>query len=72
VSLLAGAASVALLAIFEPAPAPIPVRDLLSSASLLLGSATVTALAAPILFVIVRRLDAIGVHRRDEAEAHAP
>lgn len=67
VTVLAGAAIVALKAIFNLQPFENAPKITLT----LLGPALTTALASPLIFLIVRRLDALSARRRDEA-ASAP
>lgn len=63
---LAGGAVLALRAIFEP-PAPFPVGTVLDTVFSLTAGAAVTAVLSPLLFLGVRRLDALVTRRREEA-----
>lgn len=67
-AVLAGGSILALRAIFEP-PAPFPTGSVRETAYSLLAGALVTALVSPILFFVVRRMDALVTRRREEAAA---
>ncbi|HEY8427860.1 MAG TPA: rod shape-determining protein MreD [Sandaracinaceae bacterium] len=67
-AVLAGGAVLALRAIFEP-PAPFPTGTVIETVYSLLAGAFVTSILAPLLFVGVRRLDALVTRRREEAAA---
>ena len=67
VSVLAGGTTLALRAIFS-ASAPFPAGDALGTAILLGASATATALCAPLVFALVRRIELRLGRRREAAE----
>jgi rod shape-determining protein MreD len=67
-TLVAGGASYALRAIFER-PAPFPVDAPFTTALALFGPAIATALAAPLVFAAVQRIDALSTTRREDAGA---
>jgi len=71
VSLLIGGASLALRAVFEPAP-PFEVGGALSTGLDLLGPAFVTALSAPLIFAPAQRIEALASRRREETRAATP
>jgi len=66
VGLFAGGTILALRAIFEK-PAPFPAGDIANTARLLAIPALMTAVFAPLIFVIVRKIDGAIVRRREEA-----
>lgn len=61
----AGGTVLALRAIFEQ-PAPFPTDQLQSNTMRLVAPALATALAAPLIFATVRRIEALGAQRREE------
>jgi rod shape-determining protein MreD len=63
---LAGGAVLALRAIFEP-PAPFPIGTVMDTVFSLSAGAAVTAALSPLIFFVVRRLDALVTRRREEA-----
>jgi rod shape-determining protein MreD len=63
---LAGVSILALRAIFEP-PAPFPIAIVWETIYALAAGSIVTAIVAPGIFVIVRRLDGLVTRRREEA-----
>lgn len=65
VGVLASGAVLALRAIFEE-PAPFPAGTVWDTFAALAAPALVTALLAPIVFPVVRRLDSFMVRRREE------
>ena len=65
---LAGGAVLALRAIFEP-PAPFPIGSVSDTVLSLTEGAAATALLSPLVFMGVRRLDALVSRRREEATA---
>lgn len=65
VSVVAGGTIVALRAIFER-PAPFPVRTLWDTFVMVFGPAFATALVAPLIFAMVRRIDLLPSRRREE------
>lgn len=67
-SLAAGGTIVALRAIFEKL-APFPTDDYRDTALIIAKSAAVTALAAPLVFMAVRRIEGLPVQRGDEGSA---
>lgn len=71
VGLLAGGSTLALRAIFD-VQSPFPTGTAVGTALWLTGPAVVTALAAPLVFAPVQRLDAIGARRHEGAGASSP
>ncbi|MCB9617026.1 MAG: rod shape-determining protein MreD [Sandaracinus sp.] len=67
VSLLAGGTTLALRAIFST-PAPFPGGDALGTALLLGASSIATAICAPVVFALVRRIELRIGRRREAAE----
>ena len=65
---LAGGSILALRAIFEP-PAPFPTGTVSDTVIALTAGAAITALLSPLVFLTVRRLDALVTRRREEAAA---
>src|SRR5687768_16611361 len=65
VGMLAGGTILALRAIFE-GPAPFPAAGVGATVAALLIPSAVTAIAAPLIFLAVRRIDGIQVRRREE------
>ena len=65
-ALLTGGAALTLRAVFEPPP-PFTVETHLRVSWDLFGLAVATAITAPIVFTLVRRIDAMSSTRRDEA-----
>lgn len=68
VTLLTGGTILALRTIFEK-PAPFAAGTAWGTAAALVGPALTTALVAPLVFVVVRRLDSVGARRREERPA---
>ena len=66
--LAAGGTIVALRAIFEK-PAPFPTEDYQNTVMVIAKSAAVTALAAPLIFMAVRRIEGLPAQRSDEGSA---
>ena len=66
VGLLAGGTILALRAIFER-PAPFPAGNAWTTVASLVIPSGVTALAAPLVFLAVRRVDALVARRREDA-----
>ena len=64
--MLTGGAVLALRAIFEP-PAPFPADSVTDTAVSLVAGSAVTALLSPIIFLGIRRVDALVTRRREEA-----
>ena len=63
--LIAGGTILALRAIFEP-PAPFPLESITDTVFALAAGAAVTAIAAPPLFIAIRKMDSLLARRREE------
>lgn len=68
VGVLDGGTVLALRAIFEP-PAPFPTPSVWQSVLSVVGPAAVTAVAAPFVFLLIRRIEALTSRTREEATA---
>lgn len=68
VGVLDGGTVLALRAIFEP-PAPFPTASVWNSVFSVLAPAMVTAVAAPFVFLLVRRVESLTTRSREEATA---
>jgi rod shape-determining protein MreD len=67
-ALIAGGGLLALRAIFEP-PAPFPLDSATHTITSLVAGAASTAVAAPVIFALVRRIDGLVTRRREETPA---
>ena len=67
-AVIAGGSILALRGIFEP-PAPFPLDTVTPTGISLVTGAITTALCAPLLFALIRRLDALVTRRRKETPA---
>jgi rod shape-determining protein MreD len=67
-TLVAGGAAMTLRAVFEKPP-PFPVTTDFRVARELFGLAVATAIMAPLVFALVRRIDAMSTTRRDDTGA---
>lgn len=65
---ISGGTILALRAIFEP-PAPFPLGTALPTLRSLVAGAATTALVAPPLFTVIRRMDGLVTRRREETPA---
>ncbi|MCC6873551.1 MAG: rod shape-determining protein MreD [Sandaracinaceae bacterium] len=68
-SLIAGVAILSLASIFEAQPPPFPLDAVFGTIFSLVAGSIVTAIASPVIFAAMRRIEALATRRRDESAA---